>query len=209
MAVDMDDVAAGIAQPTFGEDWSEDVIWTYQVVESDFVPSADDELYRFAETHQGIEPLAMIKAVGAVLNSDSVLLEADPVIYMVFREDRDRMVGLVSFVNVNGVREQRAYGASGLQRSWSTLSQSMLTDAPTYLAPFSSQWDNDERRLENGSTVSSVRVDDAATDVFYTDEMGGGMVVSRYEVGQPWPTWTDLETWMFACCHIRMWMICG
>ena len=43
------------------------------------------------------------------------MLEADPVIYMVFREDRDRMVGLVSFVNVDGVREERAYGASELE----------------------------------------------------------------------------------------------
>jgi competence ComEA-like helix-hairpin-helix protein len=109
---------------------------------------------------------------------------------MVFREDRDRMVGLISFVNVDGVRQQQAYGASELERSWSTLSQSMLTDAPTYLAPFSAQWGNDERRLENGSTVTSVQVDDTATDIFYTDEMGGGTVVSRYEAGQPWPTWT-------------------
>ena len=35
------------------------------------------------------------------------MLEADPVVYMVFREDRDRMVGLVTFVNVD-VSEERA-----------------------------------------------------------------------------------------------------
>ena len=58
------------------------------------------------------------------------------------------------------------------------------------MAPFSARWGNDERALENGSTVTSVKVDDMTTDVFYTDEMGGGTVVSRYEVGQPWPTWT-------------------
>ena len=111
-------------------------------------------------------------------------------VYMVFREDRDRMVGLVTFVNVDGEREERAYSASELERSWSTLSQSMLTKAPTYLAPFSARWGNDERRLENGAEVTSVKVDEATTDVYYTDEMGGGMVVSRYEAGQPWPTWT-------------------
>jgi competence ComEA-like helix-hairpin-helix protein len=191
VAVSFDDVEAGIAVPTFGEDWSSDVIWTYQVVESAFVPSPDDELYRFAETSEGIEPLAVIKArLDGSLNSDAAMLESDPVIYMVFREDRDRMVGLISFVSVDGVRKETAFGASELERAWSTLSQSMLTDAPTYLAPFSARWGNDERTLENGSTVTSVKVDDATTDVFYTDEMGGGSVVSRYEVGMPWPTWT-------------------
>ena len=191
VAVNMDDVAAGVAQPSFGEVWSSDVIWTYQIVESNFVPDADDELYRFAETKSGIEPLAVIKAsLDETLNSDAVMMEADPVVYMVFREDRDRMVGLINFVNVEGVREQTAYSASELDRSWSTLSQSMLTEAPSYLAPFSARWGDDERALENGSTVTSVKVDDMTTDVFYTDEMGGGTVVSRYEVGQPWPTWT-------------------
>ena len=67
----------------------------------------------------------------------------------------------------------------------------MLTKAPTYLAPFSARWGNDERRLENGAeSDASVKVDETTTDVYYADEMGGGMVVSRYEAGQPWPTWT-------------------
>ena len=128
----------GTAIPSFGESWTEDIIWTYQVVESNFVPSADDELFRFAATDTGVEALAVIKAsLDEGLNADASMLEADPVVYMVFREDRDRMVGLVTFVNVDGEREERAYSASELERSWSTLSQSMLTKAPTYLAPFS------------------------------------------------------------------------
>jgi competence ComEA-like helix-hairpin-helix protein len=191
LPVDLDEAFAGNANPEFGENWTDDVIWTYQIVESGFVPSVDDELYRFAETETGIEPLAVIKAsVDVSLNTDSVLLSADPIVYMVFREDRDRMVGLITFINVNGERTERAYSASELDRSWSTLSQSMLTQAPTYLAPYSSRWGNDERTLENGSTVTSVKVDESTTDVYYTDEMGGGMVVSRYEAGRPWPTWT-------------------
>jgi hypothetical protein len=134
--VDLDEAFAGNANPEFGENWTDDVIWTYQIVESGFVPSVDDELYRFAETETGLEPLAVIKAsVDVSLNTDTVLLSADPIVYMVFREDRDRMVGLITFINVNGERTERAYSASELDRSWSTLSQSMLTQAPTYLAP--------------------------------------------------------------------------
>lgn len=191
LPVDFEAAFDGTAIPQFGENWTQDVIWTYQVVEADMTPAEDDELYRFAETNSGVASLAVIKAsLDTGLNADEGLLEADPVIYMVFREDRDRMVGLISFVNVDGERIETAYSASELERSWSTLSQSMLTKAPTYLAPFSARWGNAERTLENGSVVTSVKVDDSTTDIFYSDEMGSGTVVSRYEAGQPWPTWT-------------------
>ena len=191
LPIDFDSALAGTAVPEFGENWSQDVIWTYQVVEASMTPAEDDELYRFAETSKGLASLAVIKAsLDTGLNTDDELLEADPVIYMVFREDRDRMVGLISFVNVDGERIETAYSASELDRSWSTLSQSMLTKAPTYLAPFSARWGNAERTLENGSVVTSIKVDELTTDIFYADEMGSGTVVSRYEAGQPWPTWT-------------------
>lgn len=200
--VNWDTAAAGTAIPEFGENWTEEVVWTYQIVESNLVPAASDELYQFAETSSGVASLAVIKAsMDPSLNVDEELLSADPVIYMVIREDRDRMVGLITFVNVDGERVERAYRASELERSWSTLSQSMLTKAPTYLAPYSARWGNDSRVLENGSEISSVKIDDATTDVYYADEMGGGMVVSRYEVGQPWPTWTtsgDLDVRMLT-----------
>jgi competence ComEA-like helix-hairpin-helix protein len=189
--VDFDDAFNGVADPEFGEHWSDDVVWTYQVVESGLVPSPDDELYRFAETRRGVESLAVIKAsIDYSLNTDAEILEADPVIYMVFREKRDRMAGLISFVNVDGERIESAYSTTKLDRSWSTLSQSMMTKAPSYLAPFSAKWGDAEGMLENGSIVTSDRVDDGVTDIFYDEEMGGGTVVSRYEDGAPWPTRT-------------------
>jgi len=191
IAVDLNDAFNGVANPEFGEDWSEDVVWTYQVVESGLVPTPDDELYRFAETRRGVKPLAVVKvSIDRSLNTDEALLEADPVIYMVFREDRDRMAGLISFVNHGGERTQSAYSASELDRSWSTLSQSMLTKAPTYLAPYSAKYGNSERMLENGSNVSSFKVTDGVADVVFGDVMGGEEIVTRYEAGQPWPVHT-------------------
>jgi competence ComEA-like helix-hairpin-helix protein len=192
IAVDLEGAFDGSVTPEFGEDWSEDVVWTYQVVESGLVPSPDDELYRFAETRRGVKPLAVVKvSIDQSLNTDGALLEADPVIYMVFREDRDRMAGLISFVNVKGDRLENAYSASELDRSWSTLSQSMLTKAPTYLAPYSAKYGNGERTLEDGSVVSSYKVTDGAVDVVFGDVMGGEEVLTRYEAGQPWPTVTS------------------
>ncbi|MAY80807.1 MAG: hypothetical protein CL930_08485, partial [Deltaproteobacteria bacterium] len=112
LPIDFDSALAGTAVPEFGENWSQDVIWTYQVVEASMTPAEDDELYRFAETSKGLASLAVIKAsLDTGLNTDDELLEADPVIYMVFREDRDRMVGLISFVNVDGERIETAYSA--------------------------------------------------------------------------------------------------
>jgi competence ComEA-like helix-hairpin-helix protein len=192
IAVDLYDAFDGVATPEFGEDWSEEVIWTYQVVESGLVPSPDDELYRFAETRKGVASLAVIKvSLDFSLNNDPALLEADPVIYMVFREDRDRMAGLISFVNQNGKRIESAYAASQLDRSWSTLSQSMLTKAPTYLAPYSAKYGNGERTLENGANVSSYKVADGVADVVFGDVMGGEEVVTRYQAGAPWPIQTS------------------
>jgi len=192
IAVDLDDAFDGSAVPQFGEDWSEDVVWTYQIVESGLVPSPDDELYRFAETRKGVASLAVVKvSIDQSLNTDEALLEADPVIYMVFREARDRMAGLISYINHDGERVESAYSASELERSWSTLSQSMLTKAPTYLAPYSAKYGDSDRTLENGATVSSFKVTDGVADVVFGDVMGGEEIVTRYEAGQPWPTHTS------------------
>lgn len=183
---------SGDEVPTFDEMWSDEVVWTYQVVESGLRPSQGDELYAFALTHKGeVAPLAVLKAsIESSLNTDPELIEADPVIYLVFREDRDRMAGLVSFVNVNGERVEHAYSTKELGRSWSALSQSMLTAAPTYLAPFAAGFGDAEITLEDGSLLTTESVDNVTVDVFYDDVMGGGLVASRYEEGQPWPTWT-------------------
>jgi len=84
---------------------------------------------------EGVASLAVIKAsIDYSLNTDAEILEADPVIYMVFREDRDRMAGLISFLNQDGERVETAYSTTELDRSWSRLSQSMLTKAPTGLS---------------------------------------------------------------------------
>ena len=43
----------GNASDVFGESWSDDVVWSYEVIESNFKPSTDDELYRFATKKNG------------------------------------------------------------------------------------------------------------------------------------------------------------
>lgn len=175
----------------FGEQWSDDVVWTYQVVESGYVPSADDQLYTYSETREGMASLAVVRAyLDGSLNEESDLKDTEPVVYLVFREDRDRLAAVISYATIDGERVERAYSSNELGQDWSALSQSQLADAPTYLVPFGARFQDEERVLSNGSTVETVTVDNGVVDAFFSDELGGGLVATRYEEGSPWPTWT-------------------
>jgi competence ComEA-like helix-hairpin-helix protein len=183
--------------PAFGEYWGDEVVWTYQVIETGLIPGKNDELYPFARGGNGeVAALSVIRAsVEADLNDDEALLDADPVVYLVFHEVRDRLVGTVSFWTEDGERlEQRSYSTLKGGRASSPLSQTRLSIAPTYLAPFSARWVAEERTLEDGSLVTTVEAKsegrDSVVDVFYDDTMSGELVVSRYQEGEPWPTWT-------------------
>jgi competence ComEA-like helix-hairpin-helix protein len=181
----------GSSTPSFGEAWSDEVAWTFQVVETGLVPEEDDDLYPYAQGPDGVVALDVVRAwVDGSLNDDPELLAADPVIYLVFRADRDRLAAVIEFVDTPDGRVERAVSTTSLSRSWSPLSQSMLTMAPTLLAPWSARYDDRETTLENGSILTTERVSDDSVDAFYDDAVGGGMIVSRYERGAPWPTWT-------------------
>jgi len=179
----------------FGDLWSDEVVWTYQVVEQGLVPRQGDELYPFAVTDRGVRSLSVVRAsLDDSLNDPyGDLAESDPVVYLVFTERRQRLAGLVAFTNVDGERVEQAYSSKELGRSWSVLSQSMLTAAPTFLAPHGVQLVDGERKLENGHWMSTAVVDDDTVDVVFDDELGGGTVASRYRVGDPWPSWTVAE----------------
>lgn len=182
----------GSRDAQFGEIWSDELVWTYQVVETGLVPESSDELYEYALDANGeVASLAVLRAyVDESLNDDPAALDSDPVVYLVFREDRDRLAAVISFVNVDGERVETAYDTTDLGKSYSTLSQSQLTAAPTYLAPFTASWEDESTVLENGSLLDSVKVDKGVTDVLFDDEVSGDLVATRYENGAPWPTRT-------------------
>ena len=202
------ETADPILNDVFDERWSEEVIWTYQVVDTELIPSTGDELYDYAQTGTGeLTSLAVVKVIlDPTLNQDPEMLEADPVTYLVFREDNDRLSGVISFTNVDGERVEQAYTTKKTGRSWSVLSQSNLTKVPTFLAPYGTAWEDGQRRTENGRTVSSTMVDDWTVDVVYEDEIDEGVISSRYEAGQPWPTWTvseNMEAWLLNEEEVR------
>ena len=176
------------------DQWTDETVWVYQVVETGLTPSADDELYPYALDAMGeVATISVIRAyVDAEANADAALAESDPVVYMVFREDRDRLAALITFWFEGGVQKTRAISTTDLDKASATLSQSMLADAPTFLAPFTARFDDADLMLEDGSELNT-RLADASgevVDTFYEDKLGGGLIVSRYERGEPWPTET-------------------
>ena len=169
----------GSVETGFGEDWSDEVVWTYEVVETGVVPEANDALYAYSVKFDGEQTsLAVIRAyLDETLNTDDALLESDPVIYLVFREDRDRLAGLVSFTDVDGERVEKAYSSTELGKSWNNLSQSELTMLPTMLAPFGTSVELlpagvGEAPAER-SAVRYANPHDIALARMLTDAMGG------------------------------------
>lgn len=195
------DLEGATERTPFDEAWSEEAVWTYQVVETGLLPSEGDELHPYS-VRDGDEParLTVVRAwLDASLNDDPNLLNADPVVYMVFREDRDRLAAIISFTNEVGEdgateRVERAFSTEQLGRSYSVLSQTMLTAAPTLLAPFSAGFRNETKVLENGSELHTELRGEGAVDVVYEDELGGGLIASTYELGAPWPVRTISDT---------------
>ena len=119
-AIDLDGSASD-----FGDLWSDEVVWTYQVVEQGLTPKKGDELYPFAVTERGgVRSLSVVRAsLDAALNDPfGDLAESDPVVYLVFTERRQRLAGLVAFTNVAGERVEQAYSSKELGRSWSVFS---------------------------------------------------------------------------------------
>jgi comEA protein len=179
------------AMPQVGEQWSDDVVWTFEVVEDGVVPSKGDELYPYAVTPRGeVKELTVIRASvdGSLNREDNAYAETDPTVYLVFRKERGRLAAIVSFSNTQTGRLEQAWSSRQLERSWSPLAQSMLSAAPTYLAPHGVRVQTGERLLENGAKMNLTAVDDLTVDVAFDDEVGGGPVEARYEFGKPWPT---------------------
>ena len=103
---------------TFTERWTEEAIWTYKVVEVDFYPASDDDLYQYSISATGEQvPLSVLKVVlDPSLNADEQLLELDPVFYLVFQQNRNRLAGIIEFLNIDGERVEKAYSSNQLNR---------------------------------------------------------------------------------------------
>lgn len=176
--------------------WSEPVYWRYQVIRQGYNPTEGEDLYEYAIKGGSTSALTVIKAsLDTTLNVGHELIEADPKIYLVIREDRLRLAGMVSFYTLNGERhsEPMTVGDEQINRSYNLLSQSNLSIVPHFIPPFPIAKEDRDVVLEDGQLVSFSNATDVGVDVVYSNAIDGGAIAESWEDGQPWATWSVTE----------------
>jgi len=173
------------------DDFGESVYWRYQVIRNGFVPEAGDDFEEFASKGGKQSPLTVIKAsLDPAMNVDNELATADPKIYLVIREDRLRLAGLVYFYTLEGERLSEAVTVDDddMNKSHSLLSQSRLSVIPHFIPPFPIAPENREMTLENGERVSFTNSTESSVDVVYENAIDTTLIAETWVEGQPWAT---------------------
>ena len=177
--------------------WTAPVYWRYQVIRTGYRPTEGDDLFEYAVKGGQESALTVIKAsLDPSMNIDHEFSEADPKIYMVIREDRLRLAGLVSFYTLNGERLQEAITVDDeeINRSFSRLSQTNLSMVPHFIPPFPIASMDRDMVLEDGQEVSFSNATGTGVDVVYENTMDDTLIAETWEDGQPWATWSITPT---------------
>ena len=180
------------------DQWSEPVFWRYQVIDQGLRPAEGDDFYEYANKGGTESPLTIIKAsLDPTLNIGTELIESDPKVYMVIREDRLRLAGMVMFRTIGGERESIAMTVDDedMNRAYSRLSQSNLSIIPHFIPPFPINGEADgDRVLEDGQVVSFAEATGTSVDVIYENAMDDTLISETWEDGQPWASYSDTPT---------------
>ena len=180
------------------ETWTDPVYWTYTVIHAGYTPEAGSDLRPYYELNGRPSTLTVLRAhLDRNHNWGHPVLDSDPKVYIVIREDRDRVAAVVSFQTVDGERIREAFDVSTTDRATNLLSQSDMVAAPTYLPPFPLRNADETVVLGNGSEMHTYTEDEDTVDVIFADEVDGKLVHQRWERGMPFPTETitnNLET---------------
>ncbi len=169
--------------------WSEAVYWRYQVIHQGFVPSEDEDFYEYAFKGGKESPITVLKAsLDPVLNIGGELGMANPKIYMVIREDRLRLAGLVYFYTVEGERLSHAITVDDgdMNRAYNLLSQSSLAIIPHFIPPFPIARDAKDVVLEDGQSVTFTNATETGIDVVYENTLDSTLIADCWEDGRPW-----------------------
>ena len=188
---DVDLAGVTIASDPIGETWTDPVYWTYTVVNTGYEPEDGDELRPYYELNGRPSSLTVLRAhLDPNHNWGHPMMDSDPRVYLVIREDRDRLAAVVSFHTVGETRVREAYDLTDTDSATNLLSQSDMAPAPTYMPPFPVRNEDATTVLENGHEMTTYSEDDATVDVIFEDELDGNLVHQRWEAGRPFPTET-------------------
>ena len=173
------------------DSWSEPVYWRYQVVKQGWLPDSQEDLAEYSVKGGTTSALTVIKAsLDTSMNIGNELLETDPKVYLVIREDRLRLAGMVSYYTIGDERQSEALsvGDDEMNRSYSRLSQTSLSVVPHFIPPFPIRAEDADLELEDGQRVAFRNADADSVDVVYENSMDASEISETWAEGQPWAT---------------------
>ena len=182
-SLDMD--GASLTSDPLTDTWTDPLYWTYTVIHTGYEPTSGDELRPYYELNGRPSNLTVIRAhLDPNHNWGHPSMDSDPRVYLVIREDRDRLAAVVSFHTVGQTRVREALDLSDTDSATNLLSQSDLAAAPTYMPPFPMRVEDATTIMENGHAMIT-SADGDAVEVIFFDEVDSNLVHQRWEPGLP------------------------
>ncbi len=194
---DLSEEAAEMDTMAASENMTDPVYWRYQVIAQNEVPVQGDDFYEYSVMGGTTSPITVIKAsLDPIMNIDEEFLEADPKAYLVIREDRLRLAGMVIFHTNEGRRISDAITIEDddINRSYNALSQMNLSVIPQLIPPFPLEAAEKDVVLEDGQIMSTLNATTSSVDVIYENSMDGTLISETWAEGQPWALFSETST---------------
>lgn len=194
---DLSDDAASEDTMAASANMTDPVFWRYQVIRQDHIPAAGDDFYEYSTMGGTVSPITVIKAsLDPIMNIDEEFLEADPKAYLVIREDRLRLAGVVLFHTNEGQRISDAVTIEDgdINKSYNVLSQMNLSVVPQLIPPFPMEAAEKDVVLEDGQVMSTLNATTSSVDVIYENSMDGTLISETWAEGQPWALFSETST---------------
>lgn len=177
----------------FESEWSNNLYFKYQVINSGFVPSETDSLYKYHMLGNEASPLTLIKATLAEFAAeDDELFDLNPSLYLVIRENTNRLVAVVYFYNQGSERQSEAYDLTDPTQKANFISTTKLFPLPYYMPSFPVKKENHSMKLEDGSDFQA-QYENEKIDVKYSNAIDKSVISQKWENGKPWAESTETD----------------
>jgi competence protein ComEA len=178
-------------------DMTDPVYWRYQVIRQGYAPAESDDFYDYSVMGGTTSTITVIKAaLDPVMNVDQEFLEADPKAYLIIREDRLRLAGVVLFHTREGERISDAITIEDddINLSYNSLSQTNLSVVPQLIPPFPLESIDRDVVLEDGQIMSTLNATGSVVDVIYENSIDGTLISETWAEGEPWALFSVTST---------------
>ncbi len=177
--------------------WSDPVWWLGEVLQTGLSPAEGDPLYDAATRGGAQSTLTVLKfSLHPALNIGGAMLEMDPKLYLVVRDDSLKVTDQVAFWTKEGVRRSEAWtvGALELDGDSNRLGQSSLFVTPCFLPPGPVPRQDGTTVLANGQRVTVTGASETSLVVTFDDMISGNPITQTLTAGMPWAELTSTDS---------------